>query len=525
MATVEDPASVIAAATKIQLQAPSGIRSTPSGYVRPAQKEDKPDTPISNWFFSPTRELVGEGGRAYEGTIEPGRIEATLSSFTLAKKSELIHWVTSNGRAWYGSDRDSQLLLGMLQAEGPFLAQGNMATTAGWHDGHFVWPGHSIGPNYWRYIAPTADTHLDSQMWIDPGPWAPEQILTLRRLHAKTVMDPLLAWLAACPIRPLLREFPSLGVVGSSGTGKTTLMETVVPAFTSSDITLNLTDTTPHVIVALMGATSMVPVRFDERRYGARKGALISIDQMIRDAYTGQASAKGGANRDHWAAVTFFRPLAPLIVSGEDSFSEASHTDRMVMLGLPTEGKDSDVLREVRSWGNTGFFYAYLQWLQEGITSGRLEIENQASGHHDRQVINLAVLQLGWNLLTEFLAEHDVALSAPDFSLPIKEAAEAKRHHPIEDALRWAVDEPTAAEFVWPATMSIEDREEEIVCIRVENFVHFINKQGLFVLPGGVTAVKRHLVDKYGAFDEVVRQFGTEKRALVVIRRRLNWEG
>jgi hypothetical protein len=521
MASVENPAAIIEAASKIQLLAPSGIRSTPSGYVRPAQKEDKPDSPISNWFFDPTRELVGEGGRAYEGTIEPGGIDATLSSFTLGKKSELINWVTTHGRAWYGSDRDAQLLLGLLQSEGPFLAQGHMATVAGWNDGHFVWPGHSIGPDYWRYVPPTSDIHLASQMWIDPGPWAPEQILTLRKLHAQEVMDPLLAWLAACPIRPLLREFPSLGVVGSSGTGKTTLMETVVPAFTATDITLNLTDTTPHVITAMMGGTSMAPVRFDERRFGARKSALFSIDQNIRDAYTGQASAKGGgASGGHWASVTFYRPLAPLIVSGEDSFSETSHTDRMIMIGLPPKGKNPDILRQVRAWGNTGFAYAYLEWLQQGITSGRLDITNHHSGNPDRQVINQAVLNLGWLLLSDFLSDYGVDLPDPDFSLPLREAKEARKHAPIEDALRWASDEQDCGDFIFSANIN----DTEYLCLRVENFVHFINKQGLFTLPGGVTAVKRHLADNYEATEEVIEHWGVKKRVLMIIRRRLNWD-
>lgn len=519
MATVADPRAVIEAATKVQLQAPIGLLETPNGYVHPATREDKPDSPVSNWYFHPSRELVGDGGLAYEGHIEPGHVESVISSFTLSKKSDVVQWATKHGRYWAGSDRDAQLLLGMLQAQSPFLMHGRLATVAGYYDNHYVWPGHKIGSDYVRYVAPTADVFLDSQMWIDPGPWKPEQVLTLRRLHAQEVMDPILAWLAACPIRALLREFPSLGVVGSSGTGKTTLMETVIPAFTATDITLNLTDTTPHVITALLGSTNCFPIRFDERRYGARKGALLSIDQMVRDSYTGQKSAKGGANRDHWAAVTFFQPLAPLVVSGEDSFTETSHTDRMVMIGLPPAGKNPQALLEVRAWGSTGFAWAYLSWLQSRLAAGQLDVYNPYSGDPDRQRTNMGVLGIGWRLLREFLLENGLDIGEPDFSLPRREAEEAKKHAPIEDALRWCLDEPDAGEFI---TSNSADGVP-LLCVRVENFVHFVNKNGSFVLPGGATAVRRHLADKYGATEEVVSWYGIERRALVMDMRKLNW--
>lgn len=495
-------------------EVPSGLGVSETGYYRPGKETN---TPISNWVFTPERELRGDGGSAYEGTVNGH--EAVLSSYDLGTKARVVGWSTKNGGAWYGADRDAQLLLGTLQAQGPFLSSGRMATVAGLHEGQFIWPGGRIGSDYWVYVAPSTDVHLSERIFLTEGDWSPSQIPVLRSLHERSVMDPMLAWMAIAPLRSMLREFPVLAVTGSSGSGKTTLLETVLSNFTGSLITNNLTATTRHSVFAFVGSTNAFPVWFDEYRPGARKDAIESLNQLLRDAYTGQASSKGGMG-EHWAEVVSVPTSAPLIVSGEDAFSETSHTERMMLLALPVSGRSPETLERVKSWGPNGLAHAYLTWLYVGLQEGFLPvIRNFDAGPDElppRQRLSLGVLTLGWALLQQFVRTFDagISLGDPDFSLVINEGRESSKHNPIQDALIWCLDEYDAVEFI--------SADEDHVYVRVENFIHYVTAKGGFALPGGTKAVASFLRNHYKSTEGVGFFAGSSKRAMVLDRHLLS---
>lgn len=488
---------------------PTGLLASEGGYLRPGKETN---TPLSNWTFSPSRELLGDHGSAYEGVVMPNEAPAVLASHDLRSKNAIVGWSSRNGGSWYGSDRDAQLLLGTLQAKGPFLAPGRMSTAAGLHDGHFIWPGHRIGADYWVYVPPATDVHLDERMDIQHGhPWGPEQVPVLRELHDHRVMDPILSWLALAPLRSLLREFPILAVTGSSGSGKTTLVETVVKNFTGTLITNNLTATTRHSVFAFVGSTNAFPVWFDEYRPGARKDAIETLNQLLRDAYTGQASSKGGMG-EQWAEVTSVPTHAPIIVSGEDAFSETSHTERMVLVSLPLEGKNPAALNRVKAWDAHSFAYAYLTWLHVGLQDGSLPvIQNFEAGPEDlppRQRLNLGALTLGWALLKQFCFQFGgIELGDPDYSLVIEEGREAAQHNPIKDAILWAMDEEQGESAVYC--------DGEHLYVRPENLIAMAEKVG-FVLPGGSKAVTSYLRTNYGAEPATYTVYGRTRRGLAM---------
>jgi hypothetical protein len=475
--------------------APNGLTIQPGGMSR---VQNQTSVPISNWSFEPLRELVDDSGkRSYEGIIHPMNVSTVITSDDLASMMRVKAWASRHGGAWYGSDRDAQTLLGILQARGPFLAVGRQGTVAGLHDNHFIFPGGCIGGEYWAYVAPPANVHLETQIKVKEGPWHASQVNILRTLHDSSVMDPLLAWLAIAPLRSLLKEFPILACTGSSGTGKTTLLETVLPAFTGSHITCNLTNTTNHSLFSFVGSSNAFPVHFDEYRPGARRDTLRCLEQILRDAYTSQASAKGGMG-EVWSEVVSVSPCAPIIVSGEDAFSETSHTERMILLGLPLQGKNPTVLKEIQGWKNNGLPYAYLTFLEDGLRNGWLpQIMNYQHGDYalpNRQRTNMGVLDLGWSILNSFVvANGGGALGNPNFDLILHESTEAAKHNPIYDALMWCRDEPDAMDFM---RILPGDRE---VFIRVENFVEFIVRRQMFPLPGGATAVRKYLKQHFGA--------------------------
>lgn len=489
---------------------PDGILRTPEGYKRPGKEVH---TPLSNWTFEPTRELVGKDGMAYEGIVHPWGTEAVLSSRDLSTKTRIVNWALEQGGSWYGGDRDAQLVLANLQAEGPFLAPGRLANIAGLHEGQFIWPGGKIGADYWAYVSPSSDVHLEDRIQIErrPDDWAVQQIEVLRELHQHRVTDPFLAWLALAPLRSMLREFPILAVTGGSGSGKTTLVETMVRNFSGTLIANNLTATTKHSVFAFIGSTNAFPVWFDEYRPGARKDTMETLNQLLRDAYTGQASSKGGMG-DNWAEVTSVPMGAPLIVSGEDAFSETSHTERMVLLALPVEGKSREHLERVKGWGDHGFAYAYLEWLHDGFEQGYLPvIRNFEAGPEDlptRQRLNIGALELGWALLSQFCFSHGgYELGEPDWSLIVDEGREAASHNPIKDCILWAMDQDADGDMVFV------DHQEGLVHVRAENLVAQANRFG-FPLPGGPKAIRAYLKSHYDADEATFTIYGKKRRSV-----------
>lgn len=488
---------------------PDGIMRDGGVYYRPNR-----ETPVqlSNWSIEPSVELLGrQGESAYEGILLPAGRPVTLSSHDLANKSSAIQWAVRHGAAWYGTDRDTQQLLGFLQAMGPYLSPGAMTSVVGLHDKHFVLPGVTIGPDNWKYVAPPNSVGLDRVVSIQQDEWFPQQVERIRALHQRKVMDPFLAWLALAPLRSLFRQFPILAVTGSSGTGKTTLVEATLKAFTESLITTNLTSTTPHALFSYVGSTNGVPVWFDEYRPGARKATMETLQQLIRDAYTGQSSSKGGMGRI-WSEVTAVPASAPLIITGEDAFSETSHTERMVLVNLPIEGRNADVLDEITAWGDTGLPFAYLSWLQYMLAGDRLDLTVRPIADQSlplRQRTNFAMLALGWSLLDEFVITYGApSLGDPDFSAINTAASEAAGHNPIQDAVLWCLDESDAATFVF--------RRDGMVHIRVENFVRYVRQKSDFLLPGGTEAVRRYLRDNYSATPGKVYIGGKQIRTLAV---------
>lgn len=487
-----DPAALVAACRTLKA-APETIREEGSTYVRPGKDTN---TMLSNWRLDLTRELVGaEGSTAYEGVLVPTGRSVTITPSDLSTRARIVNWSARWGVTWLGSDRDAVALLALFQSRGPFLPAGRLVDTAGLHGTSFVWPGGRVGRDGLVYAPPSYDVHLEQRLRLEAGDFTPLQVTALRSLHRGDVMDPILGWLAVAPLRSLLPSFPTLAVTGSSGSGKTTLLSTVMQAFSGADISTNLTSTTKHALASFMACTNAFPVWFDEYRPGARKDTQMALDQLLRDAYTAQISAKGGLG-EHWSEISAMHTHAPVVVSGEDTFVETSHTERMVNLPLPHAGKNPDALRQVKDWGPTGLPRAYLEWLSRQIASGAVSLVPEPfgpAGLPGRGRDNLGVVRLGWRLLDEFVMTHGApSLGEPDLSLVVAAASEASSHNPIRDALLWAADEGfTTANFI--------ARSDEYLWVRVDSFVAFIERSGAFQLPGRAAAVKRFLTDHYEA--------------------------
>lgn len=511
LATSPDIEALVAQSQPV-LAIPRVLAPKADGIYKIPKTEDAAAVAITNWVFAPKRQLLGTDGDAWEGTLLPHGIDVVISSADMSSKSSLVKWASKHGGSWFGSDNEAQHLQASLQAVRPFLATGNTSTVAGLHDNHFIYPGGSIGPDYWVYDAGVGGIEMERYTTgiVDGDSGFVEQLLAIRDLHRHDIMDPIIAWLAVAPLRSLISPFPTLAVLGGSGTGKTTLLETVLRQMTGTEISVNLTSTTAHAIHTFAGSTNSFPVWFDEYRPGAGQKAIEVIDQIVRDAYNGHGSAKGGMG-GHWSEVRTLRADAPLIVSGEDAFTETSHVERIVPVYLTPSGRSAEALALVQSFGVNGWAKTWLETLHWGLITGHipaLTISPEGAGLQPRMQHNLGVLRYGWNLLQFYAQMRNRTIPDPDFSGVVKAWDSEQGANPIMDALNWIVSESEAAN-----TVKIED---DFLYVRVTNFVAYVNRAKTYTLPGGQKAVGRYMVDHLGGQRVRSSFMGTQAQCIAI---------
>lgn len=468
-------------------------------YVRPG-KEEGAETDISNWVMEPHRELSFEdGAKAYEGRAN-GR-EVVLHADDLASDTTITRWATKAGGNWLGNKRDAQCILGLLETEGPFMAKGMATGVIGWHDGNFVWPGGRLGYDYWKWVPPVASVPTNL-LHIVSEPWDPNCLKALLDLHLRDVTTPILAWLGAAPLRSLFDTFPFLAVTGSSGSGKSTLISKFLDTF-GWRIESTLTATTAHGVHTTAGISNGIPVWFDEYRPGAREDALRSVQQVLRDAYDGTPSVKGGGMENR-SALTAMPTMSPIIISGEDALMETSHIERAVLLSLPLRGKNPAGLKALRDTHTRSLGFAYMSWIVDRYQAGTLPslYVDQSEG---RIAANFATLHVGWNLLSHFYA--DVTgedLGQPDFNRVASGIHEANSTNPVGDALSWAShSEFYGGPVVWA--------QGDDVYVKVVDFVRETQKCGQFILPGNRKAIGKILDENWFGVDTIHHVYGHVK--------------
>jgi len=487
----------------IQMPPPEGFRRNGSRYMKTRGEND---TPVSNWSLLLEKRLVGDNGEeAFEGMLLPTARKVVLPAESLVSRSTLVRWCIGNQVAWTGNAQDHDKLLQLLQHESFLVPAGRMTSRVGFHDGDIVWHDGHIGTDSWTYVPPVNDIDVASMLDIKQSPVnAASVVHGLLEMYDPTIMTPFLAWLALTPIRPLFKQFPSLVVSGASGTGKTTLVEKTLESFCGSRLNATLTNTTAHAVASFFGASNAFPVWFDEYRFGARQDAKQQLDQMLRDAYTGQKSQKGGAFENRQRLMAYSSDV-PVVVSGEDSVIETSLTDRSVLLRLTKNSKGK--LDTIMSINTEGFAHEYLSWVASAEHTPVVKPYG-GSGLNDRQRYNLGFLKLGWRYLEDFLHEINPQLVMPslDLSLVAAKAATAADENPIMDAVLWALESGLGC--VW-------QDDDENICISADSLLIEVRKAGTFTLPVTNTrGLKDYLIDVYDAVEKRRRFAGKQVRVL-----------
>tara|TARA_R100001460_G_scaffold107309_1_gene155831 strand:+ start:5401 stop:7827 length:2427 start_codon:yes stop_codon:yes gene_type:complete len=489
----------------VQMPKPEGLVRRLNQYVKVRGEND---TPVSNWSLLLNKRLVGdEGQEAFEGVLLPTNKVVVLPSDALSSRASLVRWCISNQVAWTGSAQDHDKLLQLLQHDSFLVPEGRMTSRVGYHSGDIVWHDGHLGTDSWTYVPPLNDIDVKGKISVVNNPVnTPAVLHGLMEMYSSDVMTPFLAWLALAPIRPLFKQFPSLVVSGASGTGKTTLVEKVLEVFSGSSINATLTNTTAHAVASFFGASNAFPIWFDEYRFGARQDAKQQLDQMLRDAYTGQRSQKGGAYENKQRLISYASDV-PVVVSGEDSVIETSLTDRSILLRLTKRKKGS--LDTISSVDTAGFAHSYLSWIASNDHDPKVQLHSDTS-LNDRQRYNLGFIDLGWRYLRDFVESAYPALQIPDIDVSMvrEKAATAASENPILDAVLWAMESGLGC--VWKD-------DNDMICISADSLLVEIRKAGTFTLPVTNTrGLKDYLIDVYGAEEKRKRFAGRQIRVLEI---------
>jgi hypothetical protein len=321
----------------------------------------------------------------------------------------------------------------------------------------------------------------------------------LGTLHLAEVMTPLLGWMAACPLRSMHRMFPPLAVMGGAGWGKSTIIRTVMDSFGYGTEAIGLNGTTPYAIYSAVSSTNALPVWVDEYRLGVRRDAKDAINQALRDAWESGYTLRGGTT-ENLSKVMAVRISAPIVVSGEDTFSETSHVQRILLINMPKDGKNPEALAHIEGEGEyfhhtitalQEFFSLYIEWL---LVLKAADLLPRLPNVYDRQAHGRAVARWGYDLLCQFAASMgcDGVLPAWDESRVLAGVAEHVDLYEelIEDAV--GTYEPDGiGRIVWD--------QDGFRNIRPGAFVQWVQTHRTEDLAGGRKAVTNYVVEKFGA--------------------------
>lgn len=465
-----------------QSPAPVGFERHANTYGRWVEKGGEFTwKPSTDWALDVHRVLQSaeSGEVAFEGILLPHNRDVTLPTSALTSGQKAISWSNENNVSWTGSGQQHQQLAQLLRHESFGTPVGRMTSVAGLHDGTFVWPDGHEGDEPWLYITPRADAQLSNHLHLSPDQVDKGAVVTaLLDMYDHSISTPLLAWLAAAPLRSLFRQFPFIYVGGTRGSGKTVTPATMMELFNGSTIS-EVAGSTEHALHAKFASTNAFPIRIDEFRRGAiHQSRRDQLMHVIRAAYDGEGISKGGQDSSNLSALTEFKATAPFILSGEDSLVDEAILDRAIVLrfkkdlqgvlppeGLPNLGRDymRHLLSDAAGADLRGGFIRPSPTGPEHLSA--------------RQRTNLGVLVSGWRWLQDYMGD-DYQLPKLDLRRVIQSFDDAAEHNPVREALRFLLDNPLS-------DAAFYSKDGEWVCVQPAQFLADINKAGVFDLPFG----------------------------------------
>lgn len=338
--------------------------------------------------------------------------------------------------AWYGSDRQTNLLKQLLYLQWQATGQQEVYTTN--LIGRQYEPDRDldIAVDIMRAFDRTGQIRPDVLLRTSPGAQhlsieypsidsiaarepVEEALNILLQVQPLDVILPILGWWCASVFKPVLAQmplsFPHLVIHGTRGSGKTTIIAKIMqPLFGYTKPELFLCSTTPHALTTLLGVTESVPICLTEYREGTKHESTLM--QTLRSAYDSGAVSKGKADQ---STVTY-RLSAPVCIDGEDMSGDPAMQERTVSIKTVPETtrqlRRQTALNQYLRHDVTGFIYPFIRHCMslDAFTVYQMGLGLMEEAFFEplpeRTRHNYSVVAMGLQALASFCVANDISI-------------------------------------------------------------------------------------------------------------------
>lgn len=270
-------------------------------------------------------------GESYEVTCEP----VVFNDLRKFKREILDGWTAT----FDGQQQDLNRLKEFVGNQDAKHRSGTKQL--GLHGDEWVTPDGALTADGWaddpETVFTDVETPLATAFNLTPAhaDYDKETVTEILRLLPQTRTPerflPVLAWFYAAPVRPHIQEwsgeFNLLNVLGDTGSGKTTTLETLWRSF-GVDQELPEAKATPFSIMRMIASSNALPVILDEYKPAEiRDYKLNNLHSNLRESTKGGTVTKGRADM----GVDTYHLNAPVCISGEQPIQGPAEERRTIL--------------------------------------------------------------------------------------------------------------------------------------------------------------------------------------------------
>ena len=248
--------------------------------------------------------------------------------------------------------RDAKALMEMYEE----MYNPTAVSRIGFYDSEFVTPNGTLGADGWLERPSTtfkqnqSNDGSTSKWALSPSTedYNSDSVVDLLEALPVTQIDdqmiPVIGWYYAAPFASLIHDlegvFPSLQIVGETGSGKTATADLLAQMFGWGSNSRWLTTATMFSQITAMSSSTSAPIWIDEYNPDSMKPNILDrFHETIRRAYQGGIERRGNADR----SVTEYLLEAPVVVTGGERYTEESERRRSIGVKFSPESIQNEV--------------------------------------------------------------------------------------------------------------------------------------------------------------------------------------